>query len=53
MQSAPLATRKNYWPTLGVALRFKEAFKRDPAFTDTELPAFTEPELIEACATVR
>ncbi|EIE27110.1 hypothetical protein COCSUDRAFT_38864 [Coccomyxa subellipsoidea C-169] len=53
VQSAPLATRKTYWPTLGVALRFKEAIKRDPAFADTELPAFTELELIEACATVR
>lgn len=36
-----------------VAARFKAAVKADPAFADTELPAFTPKALDQECVHVR
>jgi hypothetical protein len=52
----PVQERNDIWPgpqhmdsrlCLGVAARFREAVRADPAFADTKLPAFTGEALKE------
>ncbi|EIE21128.1 hypothetical protein COCSUDRAFT_43473 [Coccomyxa subellipsoidea C-169] len=42
-----------FWPSLAVATRFKEAVRRNPAYAQRRLPAFTPQELNRELVHVR
>ena len=48
-----MAFKEDYWCSLGVAARYQATIRLDPAFGDSELPAFTDGELRKECMHVR
>ncbi|EIE27105.1 hypothetical protein COCSUDRAFT_38860 [Coccomyxa subellipsoidea C-169] len=53
VQDVPLALNNHYWGSLGVAARFKDAIKRDPAFAIAQFPTLTEQQIEKELVHVR
>ncbi|EIE27099.1 hypothetical protein COCSUDRAFT_38856 [Coccomyxa subellipsoidea C-169] len=53
VKSRSLAMRDDYWRSLAVAARFRDAVRQDPAFAETEMPTFTDQQLQEELSHVR